>query len=134
MQNIVSFIQFIQSNAGALALGSALFAGLWTVYKFRDYSKDKRFEVYHRLIKELVDEQGNPDKHIKLDRQIAVVYELRNFPKYFEVTKRILIGLKNQWKDNGDVKRIIEEIDISLTYMGKGLIRRFWARKNFKLW
>lgn len=133
-QSIILLIEFIQSNAGALTLVSVLIAGLWTVYKFRDYSKDKRFEIYHRLIKELVDEQSNTDKLIKLDRQIAIVYELRSFPKYFEVTKRILNGLKNDWGGRPEIKRIVEEIDVSLSYINKGLIRRFWSRKNFRLW
>jgi len=31
-----------------------------------------------------------------VDRQVATVFELRNFPEYFEVTKRILYGGKNE--------------------------------------
>lgn len=113
---------------------SVVFAGLWAAYKFRYFLKDKRFETYHQLIKELVDEQVNPDKKIKLDRQIAIVFELRNFPSYFEVSKRILKGLRDQWKDIQGVKRVIEEIDISLCYMSRGLTGRFLARVNTKVW
>ena len=47
-------------------------------------NKDKRFETYHKLIDEFA--EGN-----KLDRQIAIVFELRRFPEYYPVTKRILL-------------------------------------------
>ncbi len=44
--------------------------------------KDKRFLNYHRLIDELI---GGPNKTPMLDRQIAIIYELRNFKDYYPV-------------------------------------------------
>jgi hypothetical protein len=70
-----------------------------------------RFKIYHELIENLV----QSDKP-KLDRQIAIIFELRNFKEYFELTTRILEGLRNTW-DKPENSRIINEIDITITYI-----------------
>ena len=52
-----------------------------------------------------------------LDRQIATCFELRNFPEYFEITKRILSDLKVQWEQDSRNKRITVEIDHTIKYI-----------------
>lgn len=52
-----------------------------------------------------------------LDRQIATCFELRNFPEYFEITKRILTDLKTQWAQDPRNKRITTEIDYTIKYI-----------------
>jgi hypothetical protein len=82
--------------------------------------KDKRFEIYHRLIKELV--QPTDSENIYIDRQVAIIYELRNFPEYAEVSIRILNGLNETWSKNQNIeKRLFTEIELTLTYL-KGII------------
>lgn len=77
--------------------------------------KDKRFKNYHKLIEELVSLEKP-----KLHRQVAVVYELRNYSEYFEVTKRILAGLRKEWsKSNMNINELIEEIDLTLDFIEK---------------
>jgi hypothetical protein len=82
----------------------------------------KRFENYHELINWLV--HGRGQGAIKLDNQIACVYELRNFKTYKEVSIRILEGLKASWS-NPPVgtppadKRLLNEIDITLEELRK---------------
>jgi hypothetical protein len=79
--------------------------------------KDKRFTNYHKLIEGLVD---HPAGQPKLDRQIAIVFELRNYPEYFQVTVRILKGLQDSWLPTGDsVKRLITEIDLTIDYINQ---------------
>jgi len=76
----------------------------WTVYTYltikKQDLKERRFIAYHKLIQQLV-ERENPDQPMRLDRQIAIVFELRNFEEYFDVTLRILRGLKESWADYG---------------------------------
>ena len=108
---------FLDKHAVSIGLIYVAFTGFWAIYKFRQSLRDKRFKIYHDLLKQLVDEAVP-----KLDRQIAVIFELRHFPDYYEVSKRILKGLKVSWKDN---HRITNEIDITLDYMRKGKIKRF---------
>lgn len=87
--------------------------------------KDRRFEIYHRLIRELV---GASNERPFLDHQIAIVFELRNFPEYAEVTERILSGLKEGWsKDSQQTdanKRLISEIDLTLEFLKASKRRR----------
>ncbi len=129
MFNVNDILNFLDIHSGGIGALSLIMAGFWALWKFRDYLKDKRFNIYHKLIDELVNEQLQPDRKIKLDRQIAIIYELRNFSAYYPVSKRILIGLKSQegWMGN---KRIIEEIDLALFFMGKSWPQRLWT--NFR--
>ncbi|MNG37384.1 hypothetical protein D3C84_1247180 [compost metagenome] len=61
---------------------------------------------------------------MRLDRQIAVVFELRNFKEYFPVTLRIFKGLKESWAEYGPEEkreRLHEELDLAITYIEKKL-------------
>ena len=84
--------------------------------------RDKRFEVFHRLIRDLV-EPPEGKSEIKLDRQIAIVFELRNFPEYRDVAERILKGLREHWSKDIDnfapYNRLITEVDLTLGYITK---------------
>ncbi|MDZ7796380.1 MAG: hypothetical protein U5N56_04750 [Candidatus Marinimicrobia bacterium] len=82
----------------------------------REEQRDKRFKTYHQLIADLV---TPPDR--KLDRQIATVFELRNFPKYYELTNRIMTDLTDQWKNEPQNKRLIIELSLTLNYIKKRL-------------
>jgi hypothetical protein len=83
---------------------------------------NKRFQTYHEVIKWIVD----PDKTPRRDRQTAAIYELRNFPKYFNVSKRILKGLRDEWAAE---KKIPEEIDLAISYMEKNWVQRLFIKK-----
>jgi len=81
--------------------------------------KQKRFKNYHNLINELVG--AVKGEELKLDSQIAKIYELRNYREYREVSIRILEGLKRKWKNENkdDIKRLLDEIAISLPKLKK---------------
>jgi len=93
---------------------------IWSIIQFswnkNSEAKSKQFDVYHRLIKELVEpgEKGS----IYIDRQCAVVFELRHFKRYRELTVRILSGLRTDWANNPLVlPRLKTEIDLTLKYL-----------------
>lgn len=113
--NIANVIKLLNSYSGAVTVISVIVGGFWTILKFKEYLKDKRFKTYHELIDELVNEQRQPDRHIKLDRQIAIVYELRNYSNYYPVSKRILNGVRKDWESTNS--RILEEIDLTLEFI-----------------
>lgn len=79
--------------------------------------KDKRFETYHNLIRSLVGPTDEKAIMMYLDRQIAIVFELRNFLEYAEVSERILKGLKDAWFENANNARLLTEIDLTLKYL-----------------
>lgn len=80
--------------------------------------KDKRFNNYHRLIKELVsaDSQGQT---VMMDRQIAVIFELRNYPEYYELSERILGDLIIIWEQDDRARRIINEINLTISFIDR---------------
>ena len=126
---IATLLDVLNKYSNVITILSVFAAGLWAVLKFREYLKDKRFKTYHQLIDELVNEQRYPDRVIKLDRQIAIVYELRNYPGYFSVSRRILVGLRKDWGETDN--RIIEEIDLTLEFISCNWFSRSW-RKLFR--
>ena len=84
--------------------------------------RDKRFVIFHGLIRDLV-EPTEGKTEIKLDRQVAIIFELRSFPEYGEVTGRIL----RAWRDHlskltgqePQFARLITEIDLTMGYLTK---------------
>ena len=95
---------------------------LWQIVQFflnkNTEAKSRQFEVYHQLIKELVEGSGTD---VFVDRQCAVVFELRRFKHYRELTTRILEGLRQDWKDSPRFHpRLKNEINLTLDYLKKG--------------
>ena len=122
---IKALFETLNNYSAAITSLSVVIAGIWALIKFSDYLKDKRFNNYHRLIKELVD-GDDPDVALRLDRQIALIFELRNYPSYYKVTRRILLGLKaSGWNEHSP--RLGEEINLTLSY-----IDRLWRKPWFK--
>jgi len=78
--------------------------------------KQERFKNYHNLIDELV--EGRQGRGPRIDNQIAIVYELRNYREYREVSIRILEGLKHIWEKPKN-ERLLNEILISLSKLKK---------------
>jgi hypothetical protein len=96
---------------------------LWQVVQFflnkNTEAKSRQFEIYHRLIKELVEPAEKGATYI--DRQCAVVFELRRFRRYRELTTRILEGLRHDWKDDSKFHpRLKHEINLTLDHLKKG--------------
>lgn len=113
---------FLTENAAAIGIVGAAIAFVWSVVQFilvrkRD-EQHREFEIYHRLIKELV--SPDPDsKVVWIDRQTAVLFELGRFRRYHEHTLRTLLGLKGKWASDSDFKfpRLLEELDLTVDYI-----------------
>lgn len=76
-------------------------------------AKNRRFDAYHRLIKEIV--QPSENGHTYVDRQCAAVFELRRFKDYRDVTVRILSGLEDDWRTGGVLHpRLARELRLAL--------------------
>ncbi len=93
---------------------------LWQVVQFllnkNTEAKSRQFEIYHRLIKELVEPSDKGTLYV--DRQCAVVFELRRFKHYRQLTVRTLEGLRHDWKDDPQFHaRLKKEIDLALDHL-----------------
>jgi len=112
-----------QNIAALSALGAAI-AFVWSAIQFilvrgRE-QRSQEFEAYHRLIKELV--QPDPAAQVTwVDRQVAVVFELRHFKRYHPVTCRILNNLRKKFSADPDFQwpYLIHEIDLTLQHIGE---------------
>jgi len=111
-----TILNLFANNAAVLRIVGTAIAFAWFVVQFvlvrkRD-EQHREFEIYHRLIKELV--VPDPEsKAIWIDRQATVVFELRRFKRYYELTLRTLLGLCEQWtKDAAFIyPRLAEALD-----------------------
>jgi len=100
-----------------LSLGALAFAACQYIVLRRSEVIQKRFENYHQLIDWLV--SGRIIGNIKLDNQMACVYELRNFKTYKNISIRILEGLKVNWSQIPADPRLLNEIDLTLMALKK---------------
>lgn len=113
---------WLTTNSAALAIIGASIAFAWSLIQWiATRNREQRiheFEAYHRLIKELV----SPDPTTGstwIDRQAAVVFELRHFPRYYEFSERALGNLRSKWSadPNFTWPYLLEEIDRTLKYI-----------------
>lgn len=93
---------------------------VWTIYEYNDTKwreQDlKEFDNCHKLIKELV--QPDKSNSMYVDRQSAILYELRHFERYYDFSYRTLIGLRaNSGKEPNKFPRLIEELDLSIDFL-----------------
>ncbi|MBR9729672.1 hypothetical protein ACFOD0_11085 [Shewanella intestini] len=112
--NIGSIGSYIALATFLLSVGTFAFSAYRYVTTRRDAQLQIDFENYHKLIAELVGSQRNTET-MKLDSQVAIVYELQRFKRYKPVTVRILSGLRDEWSGNGsNNSRLISEMNIAI--------------------
>lgn len=115
------FLGIIKSYGSQLGTIGAAIAFIFGVYKFQAERSTaffwKEFEVYHKLVKELVEppsEQGA----MYVDRQAAIMFELRNFKRYYPYSLRMLNGLREKWAAvPNQFPRLVEELDLTIKFL-----------------
>lgn len=112
---------FFSSNQGGITVIFVIIGGLWQCWR---YIKEWNFQNYHKLIKEL-NQSDTEGEDIKLYRQVAVVYELRNYPRYFSVSTRILQGWLARKNLKNEYPQLYHEMMLSIEYMDKSFLKRF---------
>jgi hypothetical protein len=127
----MEILQQILSNGVAIsALGTALcFIGATFRYFFerRESNFWKEFNIYHDLIKQLV-EPENEKKNLYIDRQAAVIFELRNFKRYHNLSLRMLKDkLSNSFNKN-EYHRLQIEAQNTIDYIEKKSTSKCWLR------
>jgi hypothetical protein len=120
MWGIIGIIRHHITEIIAVTVAAApIFSGSWAAFTWalqsRNDRRNKEFEIYHKLIKDLV-EPADEKQPMRLDRQIAIIFELRRFTFYRPVTKRILAGLRKSWANQDG--RLLEEMDFAIKDMG----------------
>jgi hypothetical protein len=116
---MTQFAGWLSSNTATLSILGAGVAFIWSttqqIIQRRAEAHERAFQAFHKLVKDLV----SPDPAVRglyLDRQAAVVFELRHFPRYYEFKERMLQALKETWKAD-QWSRLAKEIDLTLEYI-----------------
>ena len=121
--------KWLGANAGVFSLALAIaltliplaVASLFHLLQRRAELKFKRFELYHSLIRQLV-EPDQPSGEMRVSRQMAVVFELRNFPEHAEISARILRGLLETWvSDKPHLRPLTDEIRSTIAFLNTKL-------------
>jgi hypothetical protein len=92
----------------------------------RAEAEERQFQAFHRVVESVVSPDPKGGIHY-IDRQAAVIFELRHFPRYVDFTERMLARLRKKWvKDQaphwveGQAPPdhvLIEEIDLTLKHI-----------------
>lgn len=53
-----------------------------------------------------------------VDRQAAIIFELRNFKRYYPCPLRMLLGLRKKWAEvPNQLPRLLEEIELTIAFL-----------------
>ena len=121
----MGIFEFIKSYGTQLSAIGAAVAFIFAMYKFqaeRSASQFwKEFDAYHKLIKELV-QPPSESEGLYIDRQTAVLYELKFYKRYYPHSLRMLEALKAKWCGVPDqFPRILEELDLTIEHIKRRL-------------
>lgn len=82
-----------------LSVAVLAFSALHYVTVQRDELRNLRYEQYHALLLKI--SRGTDGQGLyKLVSQRAFIYELRHFPEYSVLSKRLLESLLSEWKED----------------------------------
>jgi hypothetical protein len=112
----MQLVGWLSSTANLGIVGAAVaFVSSTTqqIIQRRTEAREREFQTFHRLVRDLVSPEGTDGK-VWEDRQAAVAFELRNFPRYYEFTERMLLRLRTVW---APWPRLVEEIDLTLKHI-----------------
>lgn len=82
-----------------LSIAVLAFSAFRYVTVRRDELRNIRYEQYHALLLK-ISRGTDGEGLLKLVSQRAFIYELRHFPEYSALTKRLLESLLSEWKEN----------------------------------
>lgn len=96
----MSVWEWLKEYNGTVAVFVSLITGGFALYHYIAIKKSedaaRRFTTYHKMIQDLnIGEDGEAQY---IDRQIAIVFEMRNFPDYYPATLRILKRSLPRWR------------------------------------
>lgn len=98
---MAQFVTWLSSNtAAALSiLGAAIAFIVSTILQIvqrKAEADERQFRAFHKIVEKVVSPERT-DGMVYIDRQAAVVFELRHFPRYYDFTERMLGRLKKKW-------------------------------------
>ncbi len=120
-----AFLDILKTHGMPVSAISAVLVFGLGVYKLQAERKAtlfwKEFEVYHKLVKELV-EPHVENAPMYAERQSAIVFEMRNFKRYYPFSLRMLKGLDEKAASIQNISpNILNELKLTITYIERKL-------------
>jgi hypothetical protein len=106
-------------------IGTTVWAVVQFLVKDRRERETREFEAYHRLVAELVSPKSTGAPMWR-DSQGAILFELRNFPRYFAYSSRLLKRLMDVPAWSGD-PALLEEMSLTLGFLRQ---RPHWWKRS----
>jgi hypothetical protein len=84
----------------------------------RAEANERQFHAYHDVLDKVVSPKPTNGLYY-WDRQVAFIFELRHFPRYYDLTDRLLTGIRKKWLAEATPasERLIAEVDLTLKYI-----------------
>ena len=96
---MTQLVGWLSSNTATLSIFGAAVAFIWSttqqMEQRRAEADERQFQAFHKLIERLVSPERN-EGLVYVDRQAAIVFELRHFPRYYDFTERLLARLRRK--------------------------------------
>jgi hypothetical protein len=116
----------------------ALVVPLWQYINSK--KKEQRlnnFTLFHGKVIKVISNMDS-SAGIGLYDQIAGIWELRNFPEYYPVIKRLLEFCIKKWERELNEKphfdALIQEAKITLEYINRNFVSRFCIKLHDRYW
>ena len=111
------FLELIKNYGAVIGVISAAVTFIWSVIQFSlvraSEARYREFETFHKLIKEIT-EVHNTNNY----RQIAALFELRFYPRYFPITLRILKSTMEQSGDKSNTSsEMAKEVSMLISFI-----------------
>lgn len=91
--------------------------------------QQKNFENFHQF---LLRGLANLDEDTGLDQQVAIIYEMRQYPKYKPVVIRLLRAQLKRWqrelKNKPHFQQLITESQLTISYLEKNFLQRAFTQ------
>lgn len=125
-------MDFIQRYGTALSSIGAAIAFLWTVFQWLAVrsreAKHREYQTFHELLKTLVNGYQPGTVLSQIDERAAVLYELRNYPRYFPYLRRTIATLQLKWSTAEP--RLVEELYLTKKYIEE--YEKHWYRSLYR--
>ena len=105
------------ANKDLLAFVVTFIGAAWAAYKFFDLkNREERrhdYKAYHELIAAFTDGGS------ALEKQMVILYELRNYPRYFKITKELLEHLLIRMEREKADAQLIKQANSTLEFINE---------------
>lgn len=112
----MEFTKIFVENKELISLITILLGALWAAYKYFDLKgrEERRhdYKAYHELVSGFVEASA-------LEKQMVILYELRNYPSYSDITKELLEHLLNRMENEQADNQLIKQAKSTLEYINK---------------